>query len=199
MFKSCFPKKTVEYFINCFDYYHSEASIPRTVTFIEKDFSINAGIERLRLSTMSSLFARRDVIVVASVSCSYGTGSKEDYKAVVIAIHTGQTISREQYLSRRVDLQDTRNDRTFERGRFRVRGDSMELCPAGREDALRVELFGDQTIRGASEKQSLINNSAGARPHSPSAIATAAGSLTAPCVAVRSGATPRRSVLGALL
>ncbi|NOS69340.1 MAG: excinuclease ABC subunit UvrB [Verrucomicrobia bacterium] len=146
-FKSFFPRNAVEYFVSYFDYYQPEAYIPRTDTFIEKDSSVNAEIERLRLSTMSSLFARRDVIVVASVSCIYGTGSKEDYEAMVIAIHVGQSISREQFLSRLVDLQYTRNDITFERGQFRVRGDTIELCPAGREDALRVEFFGDEIER----------------------------------------------------
>lgn len=146
-FKSFFPHNAVEYFVSYFDYYQPEAYIPRTDTFIEKDSSVNSEIERLRLSTMSSLFARRDVIVVASVSCIYGTGSKEDYEAMVIAIHVGQTISREQFLSRLVDLQYTRNDITFERGQFRVRGDTVELCPAGREDALRVEFFGEEIER----------------------------------------------------
>jgi excinuclease ABC subunit B len=146
-FKSFFPRNAVEYFVSYFDYYQPEAYIPRTDTFIEKDSSINEEIERMRLSTMSSLFARRDVIVVASVSCIYGTGSKEDYEAMVIAVFVGQPISREQFLSRLVDLQYNRNDITFERGQFRVRGDTIELCPAGREDALRVEFFGDEIER----------------------------------------------------
>ncbi|MFM2293927.1 MAG: excinulease of nucleotide excision repair, damage recognition component, partial [Verrucomicrobiota bacterium] len=109
--------------------------------------AINEEIERMRLSTMSSLFARRDVIVVASVSCIYGTGSKEDYEQMVIPLHVGLALSREQFLSRLVDLQYTRNDIAFERGQFRVRGDTVELCPAGREDALRVEFFGDDIER----------------------------------------------------
>ena len=146
-FKSFFPNAAVEYFVSYFDYYQPEAYIPRTDTFIEKDSSINAEIERLRLSTMSSLFARKDVIVVASVSCIYGTGSKEDYEQMVIPIHVGLSLSREQFLSRLVDLQYTRNDIAFERGQFRVRGDTVELCPAGREDALRVEFFGDDIER----------------------------------------------------
>jgi excinuclease ABC subunit B len=146
-FKSFFPNNAVEYFVSYFDYYQPEAYIPRTDTFIEKDSSINAEIERLRLSTMSSLFARRDVIVIASVSCIYGTGSKEDYEQMVIPLHVGMSLSREQFLSRLVDLQYTRNDITFERGQFRVRGDTIELCPAGREDALRVEFFGDEIER----------------------------------------------------
>jgi excinuclease ABC subunit B len=146
-FKSFFPHNAVEYFVSYFDYYQPEAYIPRTDTFIEKDSSVNAEIERMRLSTMSSLFARRDVIVVASVSCIYGTGSKEDYEKMVIPLHVGQALSREQFLSRLVDLQYTRNDITFERGQFRVRGDTVELCPAGREDALRIEFFGDEIER----------------------------------------------------
>jgi excinuclease ABC subunit B len=146
-FKSFFPHNAVEYFVSYFDYYQPEAYIPRTDTFIEKDSSVNAEIERMRLSTMSSLFARRDVIVVASVSCIYGTGSKEDYEKMVIPLHVGQSVTREQLLSRLVDLQYTRNDITFERGQFRVRGDTVELCPAGREDALRIEFFGDEIER----------------------------------------------------
>src|SRR5258708_3773457 len=115
-FKSFFPNNAVEYFVSYFDYYQPEAYIPRTDTFIEKDSAVNKEIERMRLSTMSSLFARRDVIVVASVSCIYGTGSKEDYEAMVIPIHAGQTLSRDQFLSRLVDLQYSRNDIAFERG-----------------------------------------------------------------------------------
>ncbi len=146
-FKSFFPNNAIEYFVSYFDFYQPEAYIPRTDTFIEKDSSINEEIERMRLSTMSSLFARRDVIVVASVSCIYGTGSKEDYEQMVIPLHVGLSLSREQFLSRLVDLQYTRNDIAFERGQFRVRGDTVELCPAGREDALRVEFFGDDIER----------------------------------------------------
>jgi excinuclease ABC subunit B len=146
-FKSFFPKNAVEYFVSYFDYYQPEAYIPRTDTFIEKDSSRNEEIERLRLSTMSSLFTRRDVVVVASVSCIYGIGSKEDYEALVIPIRVGQEISREQFLIRLVDLQYERNDITFERGQFRVRGDTVEVRPAGREDALRVEFFGEEIER----------------------------------------------------
>ena len=146
-FKSFFPKNAVEYFVSYFDYYQPEAYIPRTDTFIEKDSSRNEEIERLRLSAMSSLFSRRDVIVVASVSCIYGIGSKEDYEAMVIPIRVGQEISREQFLTRLVDLQYDRNDIAFERGNFRVRGDTVEVHPAGREDALRIEFFGEQIER----------------------------------------------------
>src|SRR6266536_16470 len=146
-FKSFFPRNAVEYFVSYFDYYQPEAYIPRTDTFIEKDSSINEEIERLRLSTMSSLFARRDVVVVASVSCIYGIGSKEDYEAMVVPMRVGQEITREQLLLRLVDLQYNRNDIEFTRGQFRVRGDTIELWPAGAEDALRIEFFGDQIER----------------------------------------------------
>ncbi len=146
-FKGFFPKNAVEYFVSYFDYYQPEAYIPRTDTFIEKDSSINQEIERLRLSTMSSLFARRDVIVVASVSCIYGIGSREDYEAMVIPLRVGQEITRDQLLMRLVDIQYNRNDIDFTRGNFRVRGDTVELCPGYTEDALRFEFFGDQIDR----------------------------------------------------
>jgi excinuclease ABC subunit B len=146
-FKSFFPNNAVEYFVSYFDYYQPEAYIPRTDTFIEKDSSRNEEIERLRLSTMSSLFSRRDVIVVASVSCIYGIGSKEDYEEMIIPMRVGSTISREQFLSRLISLQYERNDITFERGNFRVRGDTVEVRPAGREDGLRVEFFGEEIER----------------------------------------------------
>jgi excinuclease ABC subunit B len=146
-FKGFFPNNAVEYFVSYFDYYQPEAYIPRTDTFIEKDSSVNEEIERLRLSTMSSLFSRRDVVVVASVSCIYGIGSKEDYEAMVIPVRVGQEMPRDHFLHRLVDLQYSRNDIEFTRGHFRVRGDTVELCPAGREDALRVEFFGDDIER----------------------------------------------------
>ncbi len=143
-FKSFFPNNAVEYFVSYFDYYQPEAYIPRTDTFIEKDSSRNDEIERLRLSTMSSLFSRRDVLVVASVSCIYGIGSREDYEALVVPLRVGQEISREQFLERLVNLQYERNDIAFERGNFRVRGDTVEVWPAGREDGLRLEFFGEE-------------------------------------------------------
>src|ERR1022692_1844316 len=146
-FKSFFPRNAVEYFVSYFDYYQPEAYIPRTDTFIEKDSSINEEIERMRLSTMSSLLTRRDVVVVASVSCIYGIGSKENYEALIQQVHVGMTISRDQLLCRLVDLQYSRNDVAFERGQFRVRGDVVEICPAGREDALRIEFFGEDIER----------------------------------------------------
>jgi excinuclease ABC subunit B len=146
-FKGFFPRNAVEYFVSYFDYYQPEAYIPRTDTYIEKDSSVNDEIERLRLSTMSSLFSRKDVVVVASVSCIYGIGSKEDYEAIIIPIRVNMAMSREHFLQRLVDLQYTRNDIEFTRGQFRVRGDTVELCPAGREDALRVEFFSEEIER----------------------------------------------------
>ena len=163
-FKSFFPRNAVEYFVSYFDYYQPEAYIPRTDTFIEKDSSRNEEIERLRLSTMSSLFARRDVVVVASVSCIYGIGSKEDYEAMVIPIRVEQEITREQFLERVVDLQYSRNDIEFTRGQFRVRGDTIELCPAGTEDALRIEFFGDQ-IERITRFEPLTGHKIDAVPH----------------------------------
>ncbi len=146
-FKNFFPQNAVEYFVSYFDYYQPEAYIPRTDTYIEKDSSRNAEIERLRLSTMSSLFTRRDVVVVASVSCIYGIGSREDYEAMVIGLQVGQELSRDQLLRRLVDLQYLRNDVSLERGTFRARGDTVELVPAYSEEAVRIEFFGDQIDR----------------------------------------------------
>ncbi len=146
-FKSFFPHNAVEYFVSYFDYYQPEAYLPRTDTFVEKDSSVNEEIERLRLSAMSSLFSRRDVVVVASVSCIYGIGSKEDYEALIIPLRNGLEMQRDHFLHRLIDLQYNRNDIEFTRGQFRVRGDTVELCPAGREDALRVEFFGDTIDR----------------------------------------------------
>lgn len=146
-FKNFFPHNAVEYFVSYFDFYQPEAYIPRTDTFIEKDSSINQEIERLRLSTMSALLTRRDVVVVASVSCIYGIGSREDYEALIIHVRVGMEITRDQILTRLVDLQYGRNDIEFERGQFRVRGDVVELRPAGTEDGLRIEFFGDVVER----------------------------------------------------
>ncbi|MCC6235917.1 MAG: DEAD/DEAH box helicase family protein, partial [Verrucomicrobiales bacterium] len=146
-FKAFFPRNAVEYFVSYFDYYQPEAYIPRTDTFIEKDSSVNDNIERLRLSTMSSLMSRRDVIVVASVSCIYGIGSKEDYQALLLPLRGGLELSRETVLSRLVDMQYSRNDIAFERGDFRVRGDTVEMRPAASEEGVRIEFFGDQIDR----------------------------------------------------
>ena len=146
-FKAFFPNNAVEYFVSYFDFYQPEAYIPRTDTFIEKDSSVNEEIERLRLSTMNSLLSRRDVIVVASVSCIYGIGDRRDYESMVIPLRIGQSISREQLLARLVDLQYARNDFDLTRGKFRVRGDVIELHPAYTEDALRIEFFGEELER----------------------------------------------------
>jgi len=146
-FKGFFTENAVEYFVSYFDYYQPEAYIPRTDTFIEKDSSVNDEIERLRLSTMNSLLGRRDVIVIASVSCIYGIGSKEDYEAMVIPLRVGQSVTRLQLLERLVALQYQRNDFDLTRGKFRVRGDVIELHPAYTEDAVRIEFFGDEIER----------------------------------------------------
>jgi excinuclease ABC subunit B len=146
-FKSFFPDNAVEYFVSYFDYYLPEAYIPRTDTFIEKDSSVNDEIERMRLSTMSSLFARRDVVVVASVSCIYGIGSKTDYEAMVFTVKVGQELSRDILLYRLIDMQYERNDIEFTRSHFRVRGDTVEIIPAYSEEAIRVEFFGEQIER----------------------------------------------------
>src|SRR5256885_12866267 len=130
-FKSFFPNNAVEYFVSYFDYYQPEAYIPRTDTFVEKDSSVNEEIERLRLSTMSSLFSRQDVVVVASVSCIYGIGSKEDYEAMIIPIRAGLQMTRDHFLQRLGDLQYNRNDIEFHPSPFHLRRDTPELCPAG--------------------------------------------------------------------
>src|SRR5271169_4104130 len=129
-FKQFFPHNAVEYFVSYFDYYQPEAYIPRSDTYIEKDSSINEEIERLRLSAASALLSRHDVIVVASVSCIYGLGSPEDYANMVCVVVKGQRISRELLLTKLVDMLYERNDIAFQRGRFRVRGDVVEVHPA---------------------------------------------------------------------
>jgi excinuclease ABC subunit B len=129
-FKLFFPENAVEYFVSYFDYYQPEAYIPRTDTYIEKDSSINEEIERLRLSASSSLMTRRDVIVVSSVSCIYGFANPEDFYTMLLTVKLGETISRELFIGRLVDLQYQRNDIAFERGKFRVRGDVIEVLAA---------------------------------------------------------------------
>jgi excinuclease ABC subunit B len=144
-FKQFFPNNAVEYFVSYFDYYQPEAYIPRTDTYIEKDSSINEEIERLRLSATSSLLSRRDVIVVASVSCIYGLGSPEDYANMVCNVFKNQPLSRELFLAKLVDMLYERNDLALTRGKFRVRGDVVEVHPAtSDEEAVRVEFFGDE-------------------------------------------------------
>jgi len=146
-FKQFFPENAVEYFVSYFDYYQPEAYIPRSDTYIEKDSSVNEEIERLRLAATSSLLTRRDVVLVASVSCIYGLGSPEDYKDMVCPVHKGQFLTRETFLARLIEMQYERNDYQLTRGKFRVRGDTVELCPAYTEDAVRVEFFGDEVDR----------------------------------------------------
>ena len=144
-FKQFFPRNAVEYFVSYFDYYQPEAYIPRSDTYIEKDSSINEEIERLRLSATSALLSRRDVIVVASVSCIYGITSPEDYERMLLTVKRGQHTTREAVLGRLVDMLYERNDMNFSRGRFRVRGDVVEVYPAtADEEAVRVEFFGDE-------------------------------------------------------
>src|SRR6201987_2578732 len=144
-FKQFFPRNAVEYFVSYFDYYQPKAYIPRSDTYIEKDSSINEEIERLRLSTASALLSRRDVIVVASVSCIYGVTSPEDYEQMLLTVKRGQQISREAVLGRLIDMLYERNDMNFTRGRFRVRGDVVEVYPAtADEEAIRLEFFGDE-------------------------------------------------------
>src|SRR6185436_3984206 len=151
-FKEFFPHNSVNYFISYYDYYQPEAYIPQRDIYIEKDASINEEIDRLRLATTSSLVSRRDVIIVASVSCIYGLGSPQDYKAMMVPLRVGETIDRDEMLSRLVDIQYDRNDVSFERGKFRVRGDCVEIWPSYEEYGFRIELWGDDV-----EKLSIIN------------------------------------------
>lgn len=147
-FKEFFPNNAVEYFVSYYDYYQPEAYIAHTDTYIEKDASINDEIDKLRHSATCSLFERRDVIIVASVSCIYGLGSPEDYHGLVLSIRQGQIYDRDAILRKLVSIQYERNDINFTRGKFRVRGDVVEIFPAGyNERAIRVELFGDEIER----------------------------------------------------
>ncbi|MBR6268876.1 MAG: DEAD/DEAH box helicase family protein, partial [Selenomonadaceae bacterium] len=147
-FKSFFPNNYVGYFVSYYDYYQPEAYIASTDTYIEKDASINDEIDELRHSATCSLFERRDVIVVASVSCIYGLGSPESYYEMVLSLHKGQETERDAILRKLVTMQYERNDIAFERGRFRVRGDTIEVFPAGYNNrGVRIELFGDEVDR----------------------------------------------------
>ena len=150
-FKNFFPDNAVEYFVSYFDYYQPEAYIPRSDTYIEKDSSINDEIERMRLSTMGSLITRQDVIVIASVSCIYGLGSPEDYEGMMLPVTVGQEIDRDAFLTKIVDMLYERNDIAFARGKFRVRGDVVEVFPAYLDsEAIRVEFFGEEIDRVTS-------------------------------------------------
>jgi excinuclease ABC subunit B len=143
-FRELFPDNAVEYFVSYYDYYQPEAYVPQTDTYIEKDSSINEEVERLRHSATMSLLTRRDVIVVASVSCIYGLGTPQEYVDRCVQLHVGQEIDREKLLRRFVDVQYTRNDLAFSRGTFRVRGDTIEVFPVYQELAVRIEMFGDE-------------------------------------------------------
>lgn len=147
-FKEFFPENAVEYFVSYYDYYQPEAYVPSSDTYIEKDSSVNDEIDKLRHSATSALLERNDVIVVASVSCIYGLGSPKEYADKVVSLRPGQMISRDQLLNDLVDIQFERNDIDFQRGRFRVRGDIVEVFPASRDEhAFRVEFFGDEIDR----------------------------------------------------
>lgn len=146
--KEFFPNNAVEYFVSYYDYYQPEAYVPQTDTYIEKDASINDEIDKLRHSATSALFERRDVIIVASVSCIYGLGSPEEYRELVVSLRVGMEIERNALLRRLVDIQYERNDIDFQRGTFRVRGDVVEIFPASRDEhCIRVEFFGDEIDR----------------------------------------------------
>jgi excinuclease ABC subunit B len=151
-FKEFFPNNAVHYFVSYYDYYQPEAYIPQRDIYIEKDSSINEEIDRLRLAATSSLVSRQDVIVVASVSCIYGLGSPSDYKAMMVPLRVGEQIDRDDMLMQLVDIQYDRNDVSFERSKFRVRGDVVEVWPSYEEYAFRIELWGDEI-----EKLSIIN------------------------------------------
>ena len=146
-FKEFFPDNAVAYFVSYYDYYQPEAYIPARDIYIEKDASINDDIDRLRLAATSALMSRRDVIVVASVSCIYGIGNPEDYRGMVVPVHVGLEMQRDELLGRLVDVQYERNDVDFSRGKFRVRGDSVEIYPSYKQIAYHVEFFGDTVDR----------------------------------------------------
>ena len=145
--KALFPVNAVEYFVSYYDYYQPEAYVPATDTYIEKDASINEDIDRLRLRSTSSLFERDDVIVVASVSCIYGLGNPADYRSLMLEVRVGELVPRDELLRGLVDIQYHRNDFAFERGAFRVRGDTVEILPAYEEQGIRIELWGDEIER----------------------------------------------------
>ncbi|MGM0523677.1 MAG: excinuclease ABC subunit UvrB [Bacillota bacterium] len=164
-FKEFFPNNAVEYFVSYYDYYQPEAYVPSTDTFIEKDASINDEIDKLRHSATSSLFEREDVLIVASVSCIYGLGSPEEYRSQVLSLRVGMDKDRDQLLRELVDIQYARNDIDFQRGTFRVRGDSVEIIPASREEhCVRIEFFGDEIDR-IREVDALTGEILGDREH----------------------------------
>lgn len=163
-FKEFFPENAVEYFVSYYDYYQPEAYVPSTDTYIEKDSQINDEIDKLRHSATAALAERRDVIIVASVSCIYGLGSPFDYENQMLSLRPGMEKSRKEILRKLVDIQYTRNDLAFERGSFRVRGDIIDIYPAGAEAAVRVELFGDE-IESIKEINPVTGEITGKRSH----------------------------------
>ncbi|WP_185184007.1 excinuclease ABC subunit UvrB [Bacillus subtilis] len=164
-FKEFFPNNAVEYFVSYYDYYQPEAYVPQTDTFIEKDASINDEIDKLRHSATSALFERRDVIIIASVSCIYGLGSPEEYREMVVSLRSEMEIERNELLRKLVDIQYARNDIDFQRGTFRVRGDVVEIFPASRDEhCVRVEFFGDE-IERIREVDALTGEILGDRDH----------------------------------
>ena len=163
-FREFFPENAVEYFVSYYDYYQPEAYVASTDTYIEKDSDINAEIEKLRHSATAALSERRDVIIVASVSCIYGLGSPIDYENQVISIRPGMEKDRQELLRKLVDIQYTRNDMAFERGTFRVRGDIIDIYPAGAENAVRIELFGDE-VESIKEINPVTGEILGLRQH----------------------------------
>lgn len=163
-FKEFFPDNAVEYFVSYYDYYQPEAYVPSTDTYIEKDADINDEIDKLRHSATAALLERRDVIVVASVSCIYGIGSPSSYRNQILSIREGSEMSRDEMLRKLVDMQYERNDTDFHRGTFRVRGDILDIYPAGGEEAVRVEMFGDE-IDSIKEMNPLTGEITGIRTH----------------------------------
>ena len=143
-FKEFFPHNAVEYFVSYYDYYQPEAYVPSTDTYIEKDASINDRLDRLRLSATTSLMSRKDVLIVASVSCIYNLGSPDDYRDMLVFLKKGDLVSRDELISKLIQIQYERNDYEFIRGRVRVRGDVLEIFPSYEETAIRIELFGDK-------------------------------------------------------
>ena len=146
-FKEFFPHNAVEYFVSYYDYYQPEAYVPQSDTYIEKDSSVNEELDKLRLSATTSLLTRRDVLIVASVSCIYGLGDPEDYFHFVARLRVGDIRNRSQLVRQLVDMQYERNDMDLARGKFRVRGDTLELVPAYEEAAVRIQFFGDEVER----------------------------------------------------
>jgi excinuclease ABC subunit B len=164
-FKEFFPNNAVEYFVSYYDYYQPEAYVPSSDTFIEKDSSVNDEIDKLRHSATSALFERRDVIIIASVSCIYGLGSPEEYKELVVSLRVGMELERNQLLHKLVDVQYERNDIDFRRGTFRVRGDVVEIFPASKDEhCIRIEFFGDE-IERIREVDALTGEILGDRDH----------------------------------